>query len=54
MALSRVIAQVFEAVLTDMAAPGGDLDGDIHVPTNLTWHSTSTENGELEKPIIGT
>ncbi|MDY0346523.1 MAG: hypothetical protein RBQ70_02525, partial [Acholeplasma sp.] len=51
-ALSRVIAQVFEAVLTDMAAPGGDLDGDIYVPTNLTWHSTSTENGELENLLL--
>ncbi|PKK87549.1 MAG: hypothetical protein CVV63_00640, partial [Tenericutes bacterium HGW-Tenericutes-8] len=51
-ALSKVIALVFESVIIDMAATGGELDGQIFIPTGLTWHSTSTETGELESLLI--
>ncbi|MBW4258594.1 hypothetical protein KTG15_12995 [Methanobacterium sp. YSL] len=51
-AKSRVIAMAFESVITDMAAPGGDLDGQIYIPTNLVWYSTDTTAGELENLLL--
>ena len=51
-ALSRVLALVFEAVLLEQTAPGGDLDGQLFIPSGLVWHSTSTENGELENLLL--
>ena len=51
-ALSKVISNTFEAVFMDMVATGGDLEGQIFVPTGLTWYSTSTENGELENLLL--
>lgn len=51
-AKSRVIAMAFESVLTDMTATGGDLEGQIYIPTGLVWHSTATETGELENLLL--
>lgn len=51
-AQSKIIANAFESVIVDMAAPGGDLDGQIFIPTGLVWYSTDTETGELENLLV--
>ena len=51
-AQSQIISNVFETTLTDMTSVGGDLEGQIYVPLNVTWYSVGTTKGELENLLV--
>ncbi|MCU0104637.1 CvpA family protein [Acholeplasma vituli] len=51
-AKSKVLANTFRNVFQSMIDTGGDLEGQIYIPTGLVWYSTETIQGELESLLL--